>query len=351
MKHIDLFSGIGGFALAAKWCWGNEYETACFCDNEPFTHKVLNKNFPNVPIIDDIRKLNRKDYDFGTIDILTGGFPCQPFSVAGKQKGDKDDRFLWPEMLRVIAEYRPTWIIGENVAGIVNMALDQVLSELESQGYATRTFIVPACAVNAPHRRDRVWIVANARCEHGTRTEKQGKYEESSRSKDATKSKRSIKCDKSGIVAESCDKRCNDGRYNRKKRHIQDEQIGDIAKDKPERNGWEFRVSENDADATDTDNGRSSEQEQSSAGYKQCDRNVANSKMLHVQGHNDRSWKGKFRREGWEQDWYEVATRFCGVDDGISNRVDRLKGLGNAIVPQVAYEIMEAIKCSQKNNL
>ena len=153
--HLDLFSGIGGFALAARW---NGYRTVAFCDNEPYAQAVLKKHWPDVPCHKDIREI-RGDLYAG-VTLLTGGFPCQPFSVAGKQRGKTDDRYLWPEMLRVIREARPAWIIGENVAGIVNMALDQVHTDLEAEGYEVESLIIPACGVDAPHKRDRVWIIA-----------------------------------------------------------------------------------------------------------------------------------------------------------------------------------------------
>lgn len=161
MTHIDLFSGIGGFALAAQWVWGEAYETLAFVEIDGFCQKALRKNFPNVRIHDDIRTFPFEPLRV-RCDLLTGGFPCQPFSIAGKRKGQRDDRFLWKEMLRIIQEYRPRWIVGENVAGIVNLGLDEVLSDLESADYAAKTFIIPACAVNAPHKRERVWIVAHS---------------------------------------------------------------------------------------------------------------------------------------------------------------------------------------------
>lgn len=159
-RHIDLFSGIGGFALAAHWAG---FATEVFCEQDEFCQKVLSRHWPAVPIVSDIRKFDGRAY--AGADLLTGGFPCQPFSCAGKQRGDQDDRFLWPEMLRVIREAKPAWIVGENVAGIISMALDGVLSDLENEGYATQAFVLPACAVNAPHKRDRVWIVAHAKVE------------------------------------------------------------------------------------------------------------------------------------------------------------------------------------------
>ena len=156
MRHLDLFSGIGGFALAAQWMG---WQTVAFCEREKYARRVLEQHWPGVPIIDDITKWPSERIG---CDIITGGFPCQPFSCAGKQAGKQDDRYLWPAMLSVIKRERPTWVVGENVLGIIKMALDQVLFDLEAIGYATRAFIVPACAVDAHHRRDRVWVVAMA---------------------------------------------------------------------------------------------------------------------------------------------------------------------------------------------
>lgn len=165
MKMLDLFSGIGGMSLAAKWAG---IETIAFCEIEPFCQRVLKKHWPDVPIYEDVRKLNRRALEEkgviegdGTIDIISGGYPCQPFSVAGKRRGSEDDRHLWPEMFRLVRELRPSWIVGENVAGHVSLGLDEVLSDLENIGYTARAFVIPACAVGAPHRRDRVFIVAH----------------------------------------------------------------------------------------------------------------------------------------------------------------------------------------------
>lgn len=165
MRHLDLFSGIGGFALAARWAG---IYTVAFCEIEEFPRKVLAKNFPNIPIHRDIQDLDGERYE--GIDIITGGYPCQPFSEAGERKGVEDDRHLWPEMLRVIKQARPSWVIAENVIGHITLGIDSVLHDLESEGYTTRTVILPACAVDSPHRRDRVWILANSksqRCNNG----------------------------------------------------------------------------------------------------------------------------------------------------------------------------------------
>ncbi len=164
MKSIELFAGIGGISLAAEWAG---IETVAFCEREPFCQKVLKKHWPNVPIFEDVRTLNKqtlqdRGIDVGTVDVISGGFPCQPYSIAGKRKGTEDDRDLWPEMFRIIEEIKPCWVVGENVANFARMELDRTLSDLESIGYETQAFIIPACAVGAIHRRDRTFIVANA---------------------------------------------------------------------------------------------------------------------------------------------------------------------------------------------
>lgn len=165
MRMLDLFSGIGGFSLAAEWAG---IETVAFCEIDPYCRQILSRHWPEIPIYGDIRELTKKRLeqdgvlDNGAIDIICGGFPCQPFSIAGKRKGKADDRYLWPEMFRLIRELRPTWVVGENVAGIVGLALDDILSDLESEGYTVRAFLIPACSVGAPHKRERVFIVAHA---------------------------------------------------------------------------------------------------------------------------------------------------------------------------------------------
>lgn len=162
LRMLDLFAGIGGFSYAGEKLVGG-YETVAFCEYDEHAQKVLRKHWPDVEIIKDVRNLaNDADRFRGLVDIICGGYPCQPFSQAGKRLGDQDDRHLWPEMLRVIEDVRPRWVIGENVAGHVTMGLDTVLSDLEAAGYTSRCFIVPAVAVDAPHRRDRCWIVANS---------------------------------------------------------------------------------------------------------------------------------------------------------------------------------------------
>lgn len=263
VKHLDLFSGIGGFSLAASWVWGSQHELVSFCERDEFCQKVLKKHWPDVPCVDDIHNL-RGD-DIGTVDILTGGFPCQPFSVAGKRRGTDDDRHLWPEMFRVIQEVQPRWILGENVHGIVNLALDAVLADLESEGYEVQTFLVPACAVNAPHRRNRIWIIANAIS--------------------------------TGLEKRECLRRNDESKFPA----IERSYCGDVSNAESEQAGRLFE--------------------------RRFPANISAS----------RDWTGQ--TEAWS-----TESGICGVADGIPGRMDRLRSLGNAIVPQVAAVFFEMMK-------
>jgi len=169
MRKLSLFSGIGGIDLAAHWAG---METVAFCEREPFPQKVLKKHWPNVPIYDDVCTLTaerlKEDGIIGsgrTIDIISAGYPCQPFSHAGERKGENDDRHLWPEVKRLLQETRPNWFVGENVAGHATLGLDDVLDDLDDIGYTAQPFIVPAAAIGALHRRDRVFIIAHTKRE------------------------------------------------------------------------------------------------------------------------------------------------------------------------------------------
>lgn len=164
MRHGSLFSGIGGFDLASEWMgWENVFH----CEWNPFGQKVLHHYWPTAIQYHDITKTDFTIHR-GQIDIITGGFPCQPYSMAGKRKGKQDERHLWPEMLRAIREIQPRWVVGENVLGLVNwdggLVFHEVQAELEAQGYKVQPYVLPAASVNAPHRRDRVWFVAYSLC-------------------------------------------------------------------------------------------------------------------------------------------------------------------------------------------
>jgi DNA (cytosine-5)-methyltransferase 1 len=162
MRHGSLFTGLGGFDLAATWMgWENIFQ----CEKEEFCQRILRYYWPNTKLYEDIRKFDAAIFR-GTVDVVSGGFPCQPFSSAGKQRGTADDRYLWPEMRRVITEVRPRWVVGENVLGLFNwnkgMVFEQVHLDLEAAGYKVWTYILPAAGIGAPHRRERVWIIAHA---------------------------------------------------------------------------------------------------------------------------------------------------------------------------------------------
>ena len=261
----------------------------------------------------------------GPVNLITGGFPCQPFSQAGKRKGQDDDRYLWPEMLRVISETRPTWIVGENVAGIISMALDQVLYDLEDQGYEVQAFVIPACAVNAPHRRDRVWIIAHSAIT--TNRRRTGKIPETNEFEKNKGQKMGIsKFSKSDqIFKDSVSKRSR--RRGKDRRQILECKVSEVKIKGPDCEGYDR--------------------------YPNC-HNVQGNRKKQDSKKQDRLCDRE--NEEWRKDWFEVATDLCGVDDGIpveldgfklskaKNREERLKALGNAIVPQVAIEIFKAIK-------
>lgn len=155
LTHGSLFTGIGGFDLAAHWCG---IKTKWQVEREPFCQDLLKQHFPETILFDDVRNVG--SYELPPVSIISGGFPCQPFSHAGKRKGQDDNRYLWPQMLRIIRELKPNYVIGENVPGIITLALDDVLASLESAGYHSETFVLPACGIGAWHKRDRVWIIS-----------------------------------------------------------------------------------------------------------------------------------------------------------------------------------------------
>jgi len=315
--HLDLFSGIGGFALAAKW---NGYRTIGFCDNEPYAQAVLKKHWPEIPCHKDIREV-RGDLYAG-VTLLTGGFPCQPFSVAGKQRGKDDNRYLWPEMCRVIREARPAWIIGENVAGIVNLALDTVCADLEAESYEVEPIIIPACAVDAPHRRDRVWIVAHSsrkqleEClnlggEEGTHSEPAGSDQGVSGAEHVADS---VSMSKGG-AHRSQERECRRGR---KKSDIsQWNEVGSNAS-----NSGEDVANAEQQVRQGRIQGRENKERESFEGYAGC----------------GGATRGKSREAIWT-----TEPNVGRLVDGVPNRVAKLRGLGNAIVPQVAAEIIRNI--------
>ena len=175
LRHVDLCSGIGGFALGLEWAGLSK--PIMFCDNEKWCRQILAKHWPDVEIKNDVKELADDPKRLvPDCDILTAGYPCQPFSVAGKQKGDQDDRHLWPYLLKIVKQKRPTWCVFENVVGHVALGLDKVLLDLETAGYASRPLVIPAGGVDARHRRYRVWIVAHTNGEQRERSGKESVY-------------------------------------------------------------------------------------------------------------------------------------------------------------------------------
>lgn len=216
LTHLSLFSGIGGLDLAAEWAG---FRTVGQCEWADYPRAVLEKHWPGLPRWRDIRTLTGDDFfektGLRTVTVLSGGFPCQPFSTAGKRRGKDDDRYLWPEMLRVIQEIRPAWVVGENVAGIVSMALDTVLSDLESIGYSCQALVIPACAVDAPHRRDRVAIVVRNTNRGNEQTERQicaRKDTKSGGSSDDVPNSNQVRCGMRGSEGEGV-QRTDEARY------------------------------------------------------------------------------------------------------------------------------------------
>jgi len=316
MKVLDLFSGIGGFSIGLEEAG---FETAAFCEIEDYPRAVLRKHWPDTPIYRDVRQLTGGQLRADGIvpDLLCGGYPCQPFSVAGRQRGEEDPRHLWPEVHRLIRELRPRWVVCENVSGHIKLGLDEVLSTLEAEGYTCWPFVIPACSVDAPHKRDRVWIVAHADSSSDRRASRQ--YEEADGKVSQRDNGRFF--DQSGeIRAAMADTNVNDRR-----RKSSTEPQG--RNSRMEHGGSSFgqlvgRASQDVADS-DSDRPQRSGAEQ-------------------VYGVGDLSRQsgggGTDLRDGWP-----VEPNVGRVVDGLPRRSHRIKALGNAIVPQIAQAIGETI--------
>ena len=325
----SLFSGIGGFELAAQWAgitpvWSNEIDARC-C-------KVLRKRFTHEIIEGDIRECGagRKN-ELQAVDIICGGFPCQPFSTAGQRKGKGDNRYLWPEMLRIISEVRPAWIVGENVAGILSMddgrVFEEICNSLENEGYQVEDpFIIPAFAVGAPHRRDRVWIIAHA--EH-KQWDRAGKSWNGGR--------QLANCNPPASNANgSQDRISNEGqkRNSHKQRGILAtwEKALQQANGKTNANGFSgLHRNVTHASKPGFQNGRKTQmgEQRKKQEFERCN-------------------GGATTTEQFNFNWLQVATSLCRMDDGLpawvdSSRTGRLKALGNAIVPQIVKIIFDSI--------
>tara|TARA_R110002126_G_scaffold73328_1_gene182921 strand:+ start:817 stop:1719 length:903 start_codon:yes stop_codon:yes gene_type:complete len=290
MTHGSLFSGIGGFDLASKWMgWENVFH----CEYDPFCQKVLKHHFPNSKLYEDVRTFDATDYA-GRIDLLSGGFPCQPFSNAGLRKGTEDDRHLWPQMLRIIREISPRYVVGENVRGLLNwsggLVFEEVCSDLEAEGYEVTPYLLPACGKDAPHRRDRIWFIAHSNDSYDGRTPRQNESES------------------------------KEERLQERNKIQQLSQSSKVFGNAPDTD-IELSKCGND----NREDGRSEQTERT---------------------------KSFGKPRGWEE--FPTQPPICGRDDGFPEGLDgitvsrwrnqSLKSYGNAIVPQVAHEIFKAIQ-------
>ena len=367
MTHASLFSGIGGAELAARWVgWKNVFH----CEINPFGRRVIEYHFPESKSYEDVTTTDFSEYR-GRIDVLTAGFPCQPFSVAGQRKGAEDNRYLWPEVVRVIREVRPTWVVGENVAGILTMVqpgeetemggqtnifgevdrkrillrqeyvVETICRDLEREGYSIQPFIIPACAVGAPHRRDRVWFVANRdSVRFGRRHNKQ-------ESISWCKSKANDSVSRqNGIIADTCchrdpSQKESEGIETSRRRNIsQSEKRGDKAE-------WIDGFLGVSHDASYSNNNRL-QGNIFSRNYEKGRRKV---KDGYVKESSYNSWLS-IPADRWKD--FPTQSPVCSGDDELSTRLDgitfskwrqeSIKAYGNAWVPAVAYEIFKAIQ-------
>ena len=332
LRMLDLFAGIGGFSYAGEKLVGG-FETVAFCEYDEHAQKVLRKHWPDTEIIKDIRELaDDADRFRGMVDIITGGYPCQPFSTAGQRRGDKDDRHLWPEMLRVIQAVRPTWVIGENVAGHISMGLDTVLSDLEGEGYQARCFVIPAVAADAPHRRDRCWVVAHSGGgRHRVEEEKifaggDGTFPSSAKARDVA----DARCQQQRAEVSRSGGQSIDGAAQGQRTEARD-RFADSGEDVADASDQRVRRSGQFGDASCCG------QRQGGVGrdvlpgrYEEKAADLADRRSEGIGERPERFWLP-------EPELGRVAY-------GVPSRVHRLKQLGNSIVPQVAARILYAIK-------
>ena len=359
LRHLDLFSGIGGFSLGMEATGG--FETVAFCEIEEFPRKVLQKHWPHVKKYKDIKELTYdkiKEDGLGPIDIITCGYPCQPFSNAGKKQGEKDPRHLWPDCFRLIKEWRPSWVCGENVSGHIKLGLDSVLSDLESEGYRTRTFSISASSVGANHKRERVWILAYSERNDdqqkikGVDGEKK-KIPREHRKKDSD----TRKPGGTSAVRETSDKHVEDTRRSlRQGSEFQGKNENETEKENAnltERSSEASRSDVADALKRNVEAGRERQREvreghqeegipsDASSGSE----TVADPERVHVQGQYD----GQGEKQSWGEGWWAVEPELGRVAHGIPDRVHGLKALGNSLIPAIPYYLGQAILESMKD--
>ena len=297
-------------------------------EQDPFCQAVLKHHWPDVPILDDIRNAKAFDFPDARPDLVCGGFPCQPFSQAGRQLAQDDPRHLWPEMLRVIRELRPTWVVGENVVGLIKLGLDEVLTDLEGEGYATRTFNIPACATGAPHLRQRIWVVAHA----DSQSEPDGTF-------DGNAGQRQLGLNFGGREAPSHGANPNDHGSHRATEHEPDAQHGEAQlRDEQVREPGSVGQDVANPNRSGQCEQRGSEPVQEEQSASECTgEDVADSKR-------PRTGVEEYRGGGRPEDHWLFEPAVGRLVDGLPNRVSQLRALGNSIVPQIAQEIGEAIR-------
>lgn len=338
LRHGSLFSGIGGFDLAAEWMgWTNVFH----CEIDKFNQRILKHYWPEAISYEDIKTTNFTIHR-GAIDILTGGFPCQPYSLAGKRKGKEDDRHLWPEMLRAIRELQPSFIVGENVYGLVNwdggLVFNEVQTDLENEGYEVQPVVLPACSVDAPHRRDRVWFIAysNSYRQHRRNRENE-KYPDKGREYAQCYPFTNV-CN--GIAADTCNSRRDNGGDVWERRQSKIYGSGVTEKSKPKRQRFWDRACAPCAVNEDT----------LFAAYPN------NKRQEQQPGDEEPNKQRQYSRLDATGGFATFPTQppICGGNDGLPSeldgitfskwRRDSIKGYGNAIVPQVALQIFKVIE-------
>ncbi len=372
LKVLDLFSGIGGFSLALEST--GHFQTIGFVENDEYCQAVLQHHFPEVPILGDIKNVTKETVPTRP-DVICGGFPCQPYSVAGDQRAKDDPRHLWPEMLRIIKEQKPTWVVGENVSGLVKLGLDEILDEMEDQGYSTRTFNIPAFSVGAPHQRQRLWIIGHlGDPEHNgspTPERERGLLKQSEEPKKQISIWESEGTSSaSGDVANPDNERVrsriggDDFDYEEESGEggvdgegsagddewydtspTQDEGVDVSNPDNTRDRTQEHRV---DEDGKKNIQGRQ-EHTQSKSSRHGADIPNPNGKGLQGQRKKYKLPKSKRKREIGGSSWWDIEPNVGRVAYGVPNRVFKLRALGNSIIPQIAQKIGYAIIEAEKN--
>ena len=355
LKLLDLFSGIGGFSLGMEAT--KRIKTIGFVEKDKFCQKVLNKNFKNIPIEEDIRNVKGQRY---TADIISGGFPCQPFSVAGKRRGTDDDRYLWDETIRVVRECKPKWFVGENVEGLINISngevLQQIQKDLEKENFQVQCLIIPASGIGAWHQRKRVWIIgcnlSNTNSRLSIRENKEiqtrgntinssskdvsnSKIVRSGKSRNINQEKRLEESNSTQFDSSSKDVSNSNSRLRRGRGTEQESRTNQI---------WSFYTPKEEQ----TEQHIRSKTVRCNALPREKE-NVTNTNeqrtQIQTQGKHT---SVKMFRSTSKKSWWQTQSELCRTPDGVSYELDkgrsnRIKALGNSIVPQIAYEIGKAI--------